>query len=263
LTDGGRFLAIFNLTPATSVTIIDTESRTFVEEIATPGCSLTYAAGDRRIVMLCTDGAFLTVSLDEDGSELSKERTESFFDPVVDPVTERAVRYGDTWQFVSFGGTVYPLDVSGDAPEPGERWELISDAEKADGWRIAGDQHLAVHQESGRLYSMVRQGGDDTQTDPGAEGGTEVWVYDLATRERVQIMAVYDPETMGPPSSPPGEEEEEDHESGMATIFVTQAEQPLLLASGTGPGAAVVVFDAMTGEQLRQIDEVSGRFYAP
>ena len=263
LTDDGRFLAIFNLTPATSVTIIDTESRTFVEEIATPGCSLTYAAGDRRIVMLCTDGAFLTVSLDEDGSELTKERTETFFDPVVDPVTERAIRYGDTWQFVSFSGTVYPLDVSGDAPEPGERWELISDAEKADGWRIAGDQHLAVHQESGRLYSMVRQGGDDTQTDPGAEGGTEVWVYDLATRERVQTMAVYDPETMGPPPSPPGEEEEEDHESGMATIFVTQAEQPLLLASGTGPGAAVVVFDAMTGEQLRQIDEVSGRFYAP
>jgi methylamine dehydrogenase heavy chain len=263
LTDEGRFLAIFNLTPATSVTIVDTESRSFVEEIATPGCSLTYAAGERRFLMLCTDGAFLTVNLNEDGSESGKERTESFFDPVADPVTERAVRYGDTWLFVSFEGVVHPLDVSGDKPSPGESWALISDAEKADGWRIAGDQHLAVHQATGRLYSMVRQGGDDTQTDPGAEGGTEVWVYSLASRERVQRIQVYDPETMGPPPSPPDAEEEEDLESGMATIFVTQTDEPLLLTSGKGPGAETIVYDAASGEELRRIGEVAGRFYAP
>lgn len=263
LTDEGRFLAIFNLTPATSVTIVDTESRAFVEEIATPGCSLTYAAGERRFVMLCTDGAFLTVTLNEDGSESGKQRTESFFDPVADPVTERAVRYGDTWQFVSFEGVVYPLDVSGDEPTPGENWSLISDAEKAEGWRIAGDQHLAVHQATGRLYSMVRQGGDDTQTDPGAEGGTEVWVYDLASRERIQRIEVYDPETMGPPPPPPGEEAEEDMEGGMATIFVTQTDKPLLLTSGRGPGASIIVYDATSGDEIRKIDEVAGRFYAP
>ena len=48
LSDDGRFLAIFDLTPATSVSILDMENRAFIEEITTPGCSLIFTAGDRR-----------------------------------------------------------------------------------------------------------------------------------------------------------------------------------------------------------------------
>ena len=39
-------------------------------------------------------------------------------------------------------------------------------------------QHLAVHQKSGRLYSLMHQGGPDTHKEP----GTELWIYDLARR---------------------------------------------------------------------------------
>ena len=58
-------------------------------------------------------------------------------------------------------------------------------------------------------------------------------------------------------------EEEEDLDSGMATIFVTQTDEPLLLTSGKGPGAETIVYDAASGEELRRIGEVAGRFYAP
>ena len=156
MSDDDRFLAVFNLTPATSLSIVDTERLEFVVEISTPGCSLVYGAGERRYVMLCANGGLLTVTLDEEGGELSKVRTEGFFDPEVDPVREGGVRYGDEWLFVSFEGMLHPLDVSGSTPQFGETWSLLTEQDRADNWRIAGRQHLSIHQETGRLYSPRR-----------------------------------------------------------------------------------------------------------
>ena len=88
------------------------------------------------------------------------------------------MRLGDSWLFVSFEGLVHPVDVSGPAPRFGERWSLLDSADRKDGWRIGGQQHLALHGPTGRLYSLVHQGGPDTHK----QAGTELWVYDLATR---------------------------------------------------------------------------------
>jgi len=112
LSDDGRFLAVFNLTPMTSLSIIDVRARRFVSEVQTPGCSLVYAAGPRRFFMLCANGSALTVTLDDEGREQAVERTAAFFDPNKDPITEKAVRRGNEWLFVSFEGQVHPVDVS-------------------------------------------------------------------------------------------------------------------------------------------------------
>jgi methylamine dehydrogenase heavy chain len=189
VSDDDRFLAVFNMTPATSLSIVDLEERSFAGEIATPGCSLVYAAGVRRFVMLCADGSLLTVTLDDAGHEADKVRSESFFDPQTDPVTEKAVRHGDRWLFVSFEGRVHTLDVSGNEPRFGEAWSLVGERDREDSWRIGGIQHLAVHQASGHLYSLMHRGGPDTHK----ESGTEIWVYDLETRERLQRIALRHP----------------------------------------------------------------------
>jgi len=63
LSDDGRFMAVFNLTPATSVSVVDVRARHFTAEIATPGCAVVYAAGPRRFVMLCANGGLLSVTL--------------------------------------------------------------------------------------------------------------------------------------------------------------------------------------------------------
>ena len=113
LSDDDRFVAIFNWTTGQSLSIVDVEHRQLTADIATPGCSLVYAAGPRRFVSLCGDGAVLSITLDDDGHEAGRTRSEPFFDPQADPVTEKAVRYGNQWLFVSFEGKVHPVDVSG------------------------------------------------------------------------------------------------------------------------------------------------------
>jgi methylamine dehydrogenase heavy chain len=189
LTDDDRFAAMFNWTPMTSLSIVDVEKRAFVGEIAIPGCSLVYAAGKRRFVSLCTDGAALATVLDEEGRMALRQRSEPFFDPRSDPVTEKAVRFGDRWLFVSFAGNVHSMDVSGDEIRFDEVWSLLDETDRGDSWRIGGKQHLAVHEGSGRLYSLMHQGGPDTHKEP----GSEVWVYDLKTRKRVDRIELRNP----------------------------------------------------------------------
>ena len=260
LTDDDRFGLVFNMTPATSVSVVDLEQRAFVAEIATPGCSLVYAAGPRRFVSPCADGALLVVTLDESGREASKVRTRAFFDPWRDPVTEKAVRRGDEWLFVSFEGRVRAVDVSGAEPRFAEPWDLLAAEDRAEGWRIGGQQHLAVHVASGRLYSLVHQGPPDTHKDP----GSELWVYDLPQRRRVDRIALRSPGLtyLGAPIDPgprlfwPLGRLFEMVLSlagiGVSGVAVTQDEQPLLV-TGSGFSGSLGIYDALSGEFLHRV----------
>lgn len=186
LLDDGRFAAVFNLTPATSVSVVDTAELRFAGEFETPGCSLVYAAGPRRVAMLCADGSLLLVTLDERGVEASRFRSAVFFDPEQDPLIEKPARSGSTWYFVSFDGYVHEVDLAGDTPRFAEKWSLFSAEERAENWRFGGAQPLALHESSGRLFALVHQGGPDGHKEP----GSAVAVFDTAKRERVQTLAI-------------------------------------------------------------------------
>ncbi|MBK6739311.1 MAG: hypothetical protein IPG64_16265 [Haliea sp.] len=193
LTDDEQFVAVFNMTPAQSISIVDVGNRRFVEEIPTPGCSLTYPAGERRIMMICGDGALLFLTLDSDGSLLHKQRTEPFFDPQKDPITEKGVRVGDTWHFVSFEGYLYSVDTAAPTddhaamfPPP---WSLVSDAERQDRWRVGGRQFLAIHEASQTAYVLLHQGEIDTHK----TGGTHLWTFDLSSRQKTGAHKLVSP----------------------------------------------------------------------
>ncbi|HSJ97084.1 MAG TPA: amine dehydrogenase large subunit [Myxococcota bacterium] len=258
LLDDDRFLALYNFTPGTSVTIVDVAERRFAGEIATPGCSLVYGAGPRRFLMLCGDGTLLQVTLDEGGAERSRTRSERLFDPVGDPVTEKAVRRGDEWLFVSFSGRVHPVDVAGDAPRFGEPWSLLDEAARAASWQIGGTQHLAVHEASGRLYSLVHRGGPDGHKD----AGTEVWVYDLASRARVQtialrnLLAAFLAQQIGVESDALlWLLERAVPDVGVDSIAVSQDAEPRLFGVSLQAGT-VGVWDARSGAFLRYLENV-------
>jgi methylamine dehydrogenase heavy chain len=273
LSDDGRFLAVFNLTPMTSLSIVDVRERRFVGEVQTPGCSLVYTAGPRRFFMLCANGGALVVTVDDAGREQSVVRTPPFFDPNNDPVTEKAVRRGNEWLFVSFEGQIHPVDVSGPEVRFGDKWSLVDDADRAAEWRVGGGQHLAVHAGSGRLYALMHQGAKDTHKNP----GTEVWVYDLAAHKRVQRIA-----TMNPLLSFVGQQlglAAQGRTTGLTAwllgkmlphpgverIAVTQDDRPVLVAGSALP-PTVTVHDAMTGAVVREISEpgIAGTlFYLP
>src|SRR3984893_14699035 len=92
LTDDGRFLLIYNFTPAQSITVVDAQSRKLVGEIETAGCALVYPTGPRSFFSICGDGELLDVRLDSMGRAALSRRTERVFDVATDPVTEKAVR---------------------------------------------------------------------------------------------------------------------------------------------------------------------------
>jgi methylamine dehydrogenase heavy chain len=257
ISDDERFVAVFNWTPATSLSIVDVEQRKLAAEVAIPGCSLVYSAGPRRFFALCADGSALVVTLNDDGGEAGKVRTDPFFDPLKDPVTEKAVRYGNRWIFVSFGGVAYGVDVGGDELTFSKPWSLLNDDNRRASWRIGGLQHLAVHAESETLYSLVHRGAADTHK----EAGEEIWVYDLKSQKRARQIELVNPgltiygfpieagwpfaglfdwavSTFAP--------------AGVTQIQVTQDDEPLLITASQFSGS-VGVYDARSGDFVKRV----------
>jgi methylamine dehydrogenase heavy chain len=260
LLDDGRFVVVFNQTPATSVSVVDVEQRRLASEIETAGCALVFPAGPRRFGMLCGDGTALAIALDESGAEASRAASAKFFDAAKDPVTEKGVRLDPSagrWLFASFEGVAHEVDFAAPGgPVAAEPWSLFTDDERAAGWRIGGHQHLAYHFATRRLYSLVHEGGPDTHKD----AGTELWEYGANREKRVlelpnlrahALRALLGIEAGGiadwllqalVPNA------------GADSVVVTQDEQPLLVLSNQ-EAPAIAVVDARSGDELRTIDE--------
>ncbi len=260
LSDDDRFAAVFNWTTGTSLSIVDVERRAFTQEIALPGCSLVYAAGPRRFFSLCADGSLFAITLNDDGHEIARVRSKPFFDPRADPLTEKAVRAGNQWLFVSFEGVIHPIDVSGGEIRAGEPWSLFSDADRKETWRVGGMQHLAVHQASERLYALVHRGGPDTHK----QEGEEVWIYDVPSKRRVERVKLVNsgltiygfPLELGPDWAAPLRRAADWLLSlapaAVGFIQVTQDDAPLLITASQFSGS-LGVYDARTGHFLRRV----------
>ena len=230
LTDDGRFLLIYNFTPSQSITVVDTQTRKFVGEVETAGCALVYPTGARSFFSLCADGALLHTVLDDTGHAKSSQRTQPFFDVSRDPVTEKGVRLGDTWYFVSFGGTMYPVKLEQGNLKLQKSWSLLTAEQRSKGWRPGGLQQLAAHAGLNRLYSIMHQGPLETHKDP----GREVWVYDLAKQSRIQTITMK-------------------NEAG--SIQVTRDAHPLLFSIFI-ESTVLDVYDAASGNYLRSVNDI-------
>ncbi len=228
VTESGRFLLAFNLTPATSVSVVDLEERKFVDEIPTPGCALVYPTRGNEFMMLCGDGALLRFSLNESGAVVSRARSEPFIDIDNDPLSEKASKVNGVWQFISFRGDVQPVS---DAAEPGERWSLTTESERAANWRPAGWHWTAAHPDGLLWVGMTPNGYDGSHKDP----AMEVWLFDLEQRKRLARL----------PLSTPG-----------LSIDVTLDEEPRLLVLNVE--GSLDVYDAHSGDYQRTIHDLGG-----
>jgi methylamine dehydrogenase heavy chain len=229
LTDDDRFLLIYNFNPAQSITVVDTKLRKFVREIETPGCALIYPTGPRSFFSVCGDGSLSLVDLDDHGAARQK-RTQPVFNLAEDPVTEKAVRIGNIWYFVSFAGRIYPLEVGPQQALAQPAWWLTSDAERKAGWRPGGIQQLAVNAQKSRLYAIMHRGGIETHKDP----GKDVWVFDVTSRRRVQQFLL---------------------KNLASSIQLSSDAQPLLF-SILIDNPNLDIYDAAAGKWLRSVDHV-------
>ena len=229
LTDDDRFLLIYNFNPAQSITVVDTKTRKFVREIESPGCALVYPTGPRSFFSVCGDGALLLVELDDSGGAHAK-RTQPLLNMAGDPVTEKAVRVGSVWYFVSFDGRIHPLTVGPQGAVMGAAWWLTSDAERKAGWRPGGLQQLAVNSAQTRLYAIMHRGAVATHKNP----GKDIWVFDLQTRQRVQQFAF---------------------KNLASSIQLSSDAKPLLFGISID-GSDLDIYDASSGRLLRTTEHV-------
>ncbi len=229
LTDDDRFLLIYNFNPAQSITVVDTKTQKFVGEVETSGCALAFPTGPRSFFSVCGDGGLLLVQLDEKGGA-TQRRTPPLFSPANDPVTEKPVRIGKMWYFVSFAGRIHPVEVGPTEAVPGEPWWLTTEAERKLDWRPGGLQQLAVDIDRSRLYAIMHRGPLATHKEP----GKDVWVYDLVSRKRMRQFAF---------------------KNLASSILLTSDAQPLLF-SLAGDSQILDVYDPSSGALLRSIDHI-------
>lgn len=183
LTRDQRFLAIYNFTPAQSLSIVDLERREFVTEIPLAGCGFVIASGKRGLTSICQNGTFLTQRLDRRGHLAGTSRTAVAFDSEDDPVFEAPAIHARRAYFVTFQGEIVPLELRS-KPTLGERWPLNGEGDE--GWRPGGMNVISADA-AGRLYVLMHPDGrEGTHKD----GGSEVWVFDPETKTRLDRVTL-------------------------------------------------------------------------
>lgn len=103
-----RFVFIQNATPATSITVVDMDAKATTAEISNDGCYGTYPATGNplRFSTICGDGTFGTYTLAQEGKSAEGKASTKLFDADEDALFSHAERDGQSWLFVSYGGTV-------------------------------------------------------------------------------------------------------------------------------------------------------------
>ena len=230
-----HFLYVSYVTPAASFGVLDPAKGTVLDEIDTAGCVLVIPSGPNRVSTLCESGRLLTVTLDAQGHEASRAMSDPFFDPDIDPIFVQGIPIANGFAFLSFLGEVHEVDFSGAQPAFHPAWSLLSAADKAQNWRPGGQQVGAIHRKLGKLFVPMHRGGEGTHKD----GGTEIWVFDMKTHQRVARWPVASQKL-----------------TPVVAIQVSQDDAPILFAATDR--SDVAVFDALTGK-LRHVEKQVGQ----
>lgn len=242
-----RFAGVWNITPATSVSLVDVESETFVGEVSLPSCSGIYPEAQGWI-SVCGDGTAQYIQLNASGQETRRIQSSSFFDVFTDPVYDYSVPAADGWMFMSFEGLLRKVSLVGDTLQVSEPFDInpesdgIADVNGVmpkpdDNWRIGSYQPFAYHDGEALLVTLMHEGGgQETFEKP----GTEVWVYNMLTGNRgIRIELGEDVTARG--------------------VLLTPGADPLMILA-TSDG--LQVRDPRTGRLLRTVENVSGTMQA-
>ncbi|OFE13807.1 methylamine utilization protein MauE [Pseudohongiella acticola] len=242
-----RFAGVWNITPATSVSLVDIESETFVGEVSLPSCSGIYPEAEGWI-SVCGDGTAQYIQLNTAGQETRRIQSASFFDVFTDPVYDYSVPAADGWMFMSFEGLLRKVSLDGDNLVVSEAFDINPESDGTadvngvmpkpdDNWRIGSYQPFAYHDGEALLATLMHDGGgQETFEKP----GTELWIYNMITGNRgVRIELGEDVTARG--------------------VLITPGDDPLLLLA-TSDG--LQVRDPRSGRLLRTVENVSGTMQA-
>lgn len=225
-----RFVYIYNFTPSTSVTVVDTQEKKVASEIAISGCVLNYPVGKRAFASLCGDGQLQITRIGDDGKETGRSQT-PFFDPNKEKLNERGLAVGETYFFVTTDGMVKPVDVSGDKPKMLPSWSLTTDEERRKGWGTGGWQLMAVAPKLNRMYVLMHE---EHSAGKWEDPSPFIWVYDLKTQKKIGTLEAPKP---------------------VWSLHATTDDKPLLL--GTDIEGGLQIFDLKTGKYNGAMDKIA------
>ncbi|WP_373873601.1 amine dehydrogenase large subunit [Pseudomonas pseudonitroreducens] len=225
-----RFVYIYNFTPSTSVTVVDTQEKKVASEIAISGCVLNYPVGKRAFASLCGDGQLQITRIGDDGKETGRSQT-PFFDPNKEKLNERGLAVGETYFFVTTDGMVKPVDVSGDKPKMLPSWSLTTDEERKKGWGTGGWQLMAVAPKLNRMYVLMHE---EHSAGKWEDPSPFIWVYDLKTQKKIGTLEAPKP---------------------VWSLHATTDDKPLLL--GTDIEGGLQIFDLKTGKYNGAMDKIA------
>lgn len=177
----GHYVYVTNITPATTISVVDVLKRQFVGEINTSACVQAYPYGENNFFSMCPDGSILQIRLGPNGKEMSRNKSAPFFSVEKDPVFINGLHIGDKYLFVSFNGNVYTVDLAKRNATFLPRWSLLTEEDKKNNWRPGGYQVDAYNAKTGLLYILMHQGDEATHKQP----GNQIWVYDLADHKLI------------------------------------------------------------------------------
>ena len=122
-----------------------------------------------------------SVTLDDKGQVADRQLSEKVFDADIDPWFHTAEQVGDRYHFISFRGALTEVDVSGATAAVKSTRDLVSAAQKKQGWRPGGYQAFAVHP-SGRwaVVAMHDKGREGSHKSP----AKQLWMFDLQSGKR-------------------------------------------------------------------------------
>jgi len=261
----GKLAYVYNFQPASSVTVVNLETRKVASTVELPGCALAFPWGDHGFSSLCGDGTIATVSLSAAGmppgaagkagaakaaaaNAGAVSHSARFFDPDNDPIFSESLvdRTSGKAFFISYSGQIYPAQL-GEHPSIDKPWSLQVSAGMPQAgtgaqelaWRPGGLNVLVWHKGKNRLYALMHPGAHWTQKKP----GTEVWVLDAASHALIRRIELPMP---------------------TISIAISQDDQPLLYLLTSNNQAAgmpgdVYTIDPDTGLQKGKTNYSGGR----
>ncbi|MBS4074023.1 amine dehydrogenase [Ameyamaea chiangmaiensis] len=235
LSQDGHWAYIFDMSPATGITVIDLKAGKVVRTVDTPGCALVFPWKSGGLSSLCGDGSLTNVAVDASGAA-KVSHVAPFFDANNDPVFEQSPidRHAGIAFFITYTGKVFETSL-GATPTIGTPWTLSAAAGQPVAttgvqdvaWRPGGKEPFAYQRATRQLYALMHMGTYWTHK----REGNEIWVYDTTAHTLLRRIAL--------PADCVG-------------IAVSQDQHPLLYAL-TGEGKAFVM-DAASGKVLHTID---------
>ena len=222
LTNDQKFALVFTFTPSTGVAVIDLDSRTLVNEIDIPGCSLIYPAGKRGFASLCGGGGLVAFDLDGRGKVTKTTKVKPFNDIDNDAMFMKAGVVGDLYYFPTYSGNLQTLDLGEGEPVISPKWKFAGES----GWGPSGWQVVTADR-SGLVYVLMREAVEEGDH---KIGGTQVWILDPTKKQVLDKIKL---------------------RNGGLSIEATQSQKPLLIV--TNADMMLDVYDLSTGEHLREI----------